>query len=196
MGWLITLARSAEYFAPGVFGVGQHHAQKVCAFIQWLIGCNGSRRGLGCVAVRTLHDAHHQARIHTEEVRGGYHYQAAEAEFEAATAHAAAAAATHVLEIAAASAATPFHQLFSSSHTLATVAKSVDCGRTMQKRWPVGASITIQRFTRATRFAPNPSSRRASASRSSASMSRCTRLGCCTCCTSTCRSPGAFCNSL
>ena len=38
------------------------------------------------------------------------------------------------------------------------------CGFTTQKRWPVGASITHQRFTKPMRFAPSFSSRATSAS--------------------------------
>jgi GGDEF domain-containing protein len=54
---------------------------------------------------------------------------------------------------------------------------------TTQKRCPVGASITHQRLIHPTRFAPRASSRATSASWSSASISRCTREGCATCCT-------------
>ena len=67
---------------------------------------------------------------------------------------------------------------------LLLVEKFARVARTTQKRWPVGASITHQRFTKPMRFAPKPSSRRTSASRSSLSMSRWMRLGCVTCWTS------------
>ena len=66
---------------------------------------------------------------------------------------------------------------------------------TTQKRCPSGLSITHQRLTNLTGLAPSASSRATSASRSSVSMSRCTREGCATFCTSTCRPPGASPNS-
>ena len=60
----------------------------------------------------------------------------------------------------------------------AWAANWLDCALTTQNRWPVGASITHHVCTCFTRFAPSASRRRTSASMSSASMSRCTRLGC------------------
>ena len=62
-------------------------------------------------------------------------------------------------------------------HVFASSPSGPRCGRTTQKRWPVGASSTHHVSTRATRFAPSASSRRTSASTSSVSMSRWTRLG-------------------
>src|SRR5690348_15719147 len=64
-------------------------------------------------------------------------------------------------------------------------------GRTTQKRWPVGASITTQVLIASILLAPSASSRRTSASTSSLSMSRCTRLSCCTRCTITTGSSAA-----
>src|SRR5262249_9227125 len=60
------------------------------------------------------------------------------------------------------------------SHRFASAAKLARWGRTTQKRWPVGASSTHQVWTCLTRLAPSVSSRRTSASISSASISRCT----------------------
>lgn len=62
-------------------------------------------------------------------------------------------------------------------HVFASSPSGPRCVRTTQKRWPVGASSTHHVSTRATRFAPSASSRRTSASTSSDSMSRWTRLG-------------------
>ena len=59
-----------------------------------------------------------------------------------------------------------------------------------QKRWPVGASITHQRVDLLHALRAEASRRCTSASMSSVSMSRCTRLGCSTFCTSTCRPVG------
>src|ERR1700730_6154618 len=64
-----------------------------------------------------------------------------------------------------------------SFQVLALASKSVRCARTTQKFWPVGAAITYQVPTGPMRRAPSFSSRPTSASMSSASMSRCTRLG-------------------
>jgi hypothetical protein len=75
-------------------------------------------------------------------------------------------------------------QQLQSSQVLALAAKSGRCARTTQKRCPEGAAITNQPLTAPMRRAPSFSRRRTSASMSSASMSRCTRLSCCTCWTS------------
>src|SRR5581483_2876964 len=73
---------------------------------------------------------------------------------------------------------------------LAAEPKSARCGFTTQNRWPVGASMTHHVRTCAMRLAPSCSRRRTSASMSSDSMSRCTRLACVTFCTSMCSSCG------
>src|SRR4029077_1320222 len=63
-----------------------------------------------------------------------------------------------------------------SFQVLALASKSARCARTTQKRWPVGAAITYHVPTAPMRRAPSRALR-TSASMSSASMSRCTRLG-------------------
>src|ERR1700692_3623758 len=65
-------------------------------------------------------------------------------------------------------------------HCVARSANDVDAARTTQNRCPVGASMTHQVLTACIRLAPNVSSRRTSASISSVSISRCTRLACTT----------------
>src|SRR4029077_4744092 len=64
-----------------------------------------------------------------------------------------------------------------SFQVLALASKSARCARTTQKCWPVGASITYHVAPGPMRRARSFSSRHTSASMSSASMSRCTRLG-------------------
>src|SRR5277367_5513552 len=70
------------------------------------------------------------------------------------------------------------------SQVAASFANDGEDALTTQNRCPVGASITHQVCTAWMRLAPNFSSLRTSASISSVSMSRCTRLGWLTICTS------------
>src|SRR5262249_2315360 len=61
-------------------------------------------------------------------------------------------------------------------HSLARPGSGPRCGLTTQNRWPVGASRTHQRLTKAIGLAPSASRRGPSDSRSSDSISRWTRL--------------------
>ena len=78
----------------------------------------------------------------------------------------------------------------SSSHTCACAAKASLCAGTTQKRWPQGSSMTHQVWMDACRRAPSCSSRCASASTLSVSMSRCIRLVSCTRCREELQPPG------
>src|SRR5271170_3999803 len=69
-------------------------------------------------------------------------------------------------------------------HCVACRANDGEAAWTTQKRWPVGASMTHQVCTAWIALAPSFSSRRTSASMSSVSISRCTRLAWVTFCTS------------
>lgn len=66
------------------------------------------------------------------------------------------------------------------THLLARRTKEDSGAGMTQNRWPVGTSMTHQSRTFFTRFAPRPSNRNTSASTSSVSISRCTRLSCST----------------